>query len=134
MDFYKILHTLIKMVTGMYLTNFLCIFFKFCYLFSFSITGAKFKYSNPAIYIGSIVTITCLIITCVTYIVCYTSITMPKKAKHCVINTWFAMALLSFSYSIGIHQTENIQICQGVGLTLHYLSLCSLLWMAVSAR
>ncbi|XP_043260839.1 adhesion G protein-coupled receptor A3 [Colletes gigas] len=98
-----------------------------------SITGATFKYLNPAIYIGSIITITCLIITCATYIICYTSITMPKKAKHCVINTWFAMALLSFSYSVGIHQTENIQICQSIGLTLHYLSLCSLLWMAVSA-
>ncbi|XP_012136170.2 remoulade isoform X1 [Megachile rotundata] len=98
-----------------------------------SMTGAQFKYSNPAIYIGSIAAITCLIIISVTYIICYTSINMPKKAKHCVINTWFAMALLSFFYSIGIYQTENIQICQGVGLTLHYLSLCSLLWMAVFA-
>ncbi|XP_015431913.1 PREDICTED: adhesion G protein-coupled receptor A3 [Dufourea novaeangliae] len=98
-----------------------------------SIIAAKFRYSNPAVYIGSVITITCLIITSVTYIICYASITMPKKAKHCVINTWFAMALLSFSYSIGIHQTENIQICQGVGLILHYLSLCSLLWMTVFA-
>ncbi|XP_076245480.1 remoulade [Calliopsis andreniformis] len=98
-----------------------------------SFTRPKFKYSNPAIYIGSIVMITCLIITSVTYIICYTSITMPKKAKHCVINTWCAMALLSFAYSIGIHQTENIRICQSVGLILHYFSLCSLLWMAVSA-
>ncbi|XP_050594181.1 adhesion G protein-coupled receptor A3 isoform X2 [Bombus affinis] len=98
-----------------------------------SISGAKFRYSNPAIYIGSIATVTCLVIMSVTYIVCYTSIAMPKKAKHCVINTWFAMALLSFFYSIGIYQTENIPICQGVGLILHYLSLCCLLWMAVFA-
>ncbi|XP_043512132.1 adhesion G protein-coupled receptor A3 isoform X4 [Frieseomelitta varia] len=98
-----------------------------------SISGAKFRYSNPAIYIGSITIITCLVIMCITYIICYTSITMPKKAKHCVINTWFAMALLSFFYSIGIYQTENIPICQGVGLILHYLSLCCLLWMAVFA-
>ncbi|XP_031836656.2 remoulade isoform X3 [Nomia melanderi] len=101
--------------------------------FSFSILGTKFRYSNPIIYIGSAITITCLIIISITYIICHASIAMPKKVKHCVINTWFAIALLSFSYTIGIHQTENIQICQGVGLTLHYLSLCSLLWMAVSA-
>ncbi|XP_039304608.1 adhesion G protein-coupled receptor A3 isoform X2 [Solenopsis invicta] len=94
---------------------------------------AKFRYSHPAIYIGSFVTITCLMIMSVTYIISYTSITMPKKAKHSVINTWFAMALLSFLYSIGIQQTEHIEICQGVGLVLHYLSLCCLLWMAVSA-
>ncbi|KAG5319021.1 AGRA3 protein, partial [Pseudoatta argentina] len=98
-----------------------------------SLHGAKFRYSHPAIYIGSFVTITCLMITSVTYIISYTSITMPKKAKHSIINTWFAMALLSFLYSIGIQQTEHIEICQGVGLTLHYLSLCCLLWMAVSA-
>lgn len=59
---------------------------------------------------------------------------MPKKVKHCVINTWFAVALLSFIYSIGIQQTESIQICQGIGLVLHYLSLSCLLWMATSAR
>ncbi|CAL7937400.1 unnamed protein product [Xylocopa violacea] len=98
-----------------------------------SIIGAKFRYSNPAIYIGSIATITCLTVMSVTYIICYASITMPKKTKHCVINTWFAMASLSFFYSIGIYQTENFPICQGVGLILHYLSLCSLLWMSVFA-
>lgn len=99
-----------------------------------SMHGAKFRYSHPAIYVGSFVTITCLMIMSVTYIISYTSITMPKKAKHSVINTWFAMALLAFLYSIGIQQTEHIEICQGVGLALHYLSLCCLLWMAVSAR
>ncbi|XP_011873777.1 PREDICTED: probable G-protein coupled receptor 125 isoform X2 [Vollenhovia emeryi] len=98
-----------------------------------SLHGAKFRYSHPAIYVGSFVMITCLMIMSVTYIISYTSITMPKKAKHSVINTWFAMALLSFLYSIGIQQTEHIEICQGVGLVLHYLSLCCLLWMAVSA-
>lgn len=103
-------------------------------VFFCSLHRAKFRYSHPAIYIGSFVTITCLMIMSVTYIISYTSITMPKKAKHSVINTWFAMALLSFLYSIGIQQTEHIEICQGVGLVLHYLSLCCLLWMAVSAR
>ncbi|XP_011694284.1 PREDICTED: probable G-protein coupled receptor 125 [Wasmannia auropunctata] len=98
-----------------------------------SLHGAKFRYSHPAIYIGSFMTITCLMFMSVTYIISYTSITMPKKAKHSVINTWFAMALLSFLYSIGIQQTEHLEICQGVGLALHYLSLCCLLWMAVSA-
>lgn len=121
------------MVTGTYLINFY-IYELICNTSIFSISGAKFRYSNPAIYIGSIATVTCLVIMSVTYIICYTSIAMPKRAKHCVINTWFAMALLSFFYSIGIYQTENIPICQGVGLILHYLSLCCLLWMAVFAR
>ncbi|XP_063993527.1 adhesion G protein-coupled receptor A3 [Diachasmimorpha longicaudata] len=96
-------------------------------------SGAMFRYSNPAIYIGTFVAIICLIITSVTYIICYTSITMPKKAKHCVINTWIAIILLCFLYTTGIQQTDSIEICQAVGLALHYLSLCCLLWMAASA-
>jgi hypothetical protein len=38
------------------------------------------------------------------------------------------------AFSLGIHQTEDVKICQGVGLLLHYLTLSSLLWMAVTAR
>ncbi|XP_011497262.1 PREDICTED: probable G-protein coupled receptor 125 [Ceratosolen solmsi marchali] len=98
-----------------------------------SITGAKFKYSNPAIYAGSFILVVCLICTTVTYICCYTSIAMPKKAKHCIINTWIIMALLCFLYSSGIQQTDNVEICRVVGIGLHYLSLCCLFWMTVSA-
>ncbi|XP_057333218.1 adhesion G protein-coupled receptor A3 [Microplitis mediator] len=96
-------------------------------------TGALFRYSHPAIYVGTFVLIVCLTSTSVTYIICYASISMPKRAKHSVINTWISITLLSFLYTIGIQQTENVEICQSVGLILHYLSLCSLLWMAVSA-
>jgi G protein-coupled receptor 125 len=78
--------------------------------------------------------VVCLICMTVTYICCYTSIAMPKKAKHSVINTWIVMALLCFIYSSGIYQTENVEICQGVGIGLHYLSLCCLFWMTVSTR
>lgn len=99
-----------------------------------SLTGfAKFRYSNPAIYVGSGLIIVCLCFIIVTYLICFASIAMPKKAKHCVINTWIAMALLCFLYTIGIQQTENVKICQGVGLVLHYLSLSCLLWMIASA-
>ncbi|CAD6204128.1 GSCOCG00009877001-RA-CDS [Cotesia congregata] len=96
-------------------------------------TGALFRYSHPLVYIGTSVLIISLTITSVTYIICYASISMPKRVKHSVINTWISITLLSFLYTIGIQQTENIEICQSVGLILHYLSLCSLLWMAVSA-
>lgn len=96
--------------------------------------GAKFKYSNPAIYVGTFVIICCLTCTSVTYIICNASIIMSKKAKHSVVNTWIAITFLCFLYSAGIQQTESIDICQGVGMSLHYLSLCCLLWMTVSAN
>lgn len=94
--------------------------------------GAKFRYSHPTIYFGSFVNVICLMTTIVTYIVCHESIQMSKKSKHSLVNTWIAMAVLCFLFSIGIYQTEDIKICQSVGLLLHYLTLCSLLWMAVS--
>lgn len=37
-------------------------------------------------------------------------------------------------FSCGIYQTEDMKICQGVGLILHYLSLSTLLWMSVTAN
>lgn len=46
----------------------------------------------------------------------------------------FNMKVCFNIYSIGIHQTEDTKICQGVGLLLHYLTLAILLWMAVSIR
>ncbi|KAK7870368.1 hypothetical protein R5R35_000539 [Gryllus longicercus] len=96
-------------------------------------TGAKFRFSHPVVYIGSFVCIVCLTAAIVTYALCHASIQMSKKAKHSLTNTWIAMALLCFMYSTGIHQTEDIKVCQGVGLVLHYLSLSSLLWMTVTA-
>ncbi|KAL7302319.1 hypothetical protein TKK_0004982 [Trichogramma kaykai] len=96
-------------------------------------TGAAFKYSHPAIYVGSFILLFCLIWSTVTYVCCYASIAMPKRAKHGIVNTWIAMALLCLLYTSGIQQTENLEICQGVGIGLHYLTLCCLLWMTVSA-
>ncbi|KAJ9596478.1 hypothetical protein L9F63_012517 [Diploptera punctata] len=97
------------------------------------VSGAKFRFSNPAIYVGSLVGVLNLMVAIVTYIICHTSIQMSKKTKHSLVNTWISIALLCFMYSVGIHQTEDTQICEGVGLVLHYLTLSSLLWMAVTA-
>ncbi|KAJ4445099.1 hypothetical protein ANN_06898 [Periplaneta americana] len=97
------------------------------------VSGAKFRFSHPAVYVGSVVGVISLMVAIVTYIICHASIQMSKKTKHSLINTWVAMALLCFMYSLGIHQTEDVKICQGVGLLLHYLTLSSLLWMAVTA-
>lgn len=92
---------------------------------------AKFRFSNPAIYVGSFILITSLVVAIMTYLLCYSVIQMPKKMKHSLINTWIAISLLCFMFVFGIYQTENRKICQGVGWMLHYLTLCSLLWMCV---
>ncbi|KAJ8686264.1 hypothetical protein QAD02_022058 [Eretmocerus hayati] len=96
--------------------------------------GAKFRYSNPSIYVGSSILMLCLICTTMTYICCSASIAMPKKAKHCIVNTWISLISLCLLYTFGIQQTENVETCQAVGISLHYLSLCCILWMTVSAN
>lgn len=95
---------------------------------------SKFRFSHPAIYVGSFILIASLIVAIMTYLLCYNTIQMPKKAKHSLINIWIAISLLCFMFVFGIYQTENMKICQAVGLILHYLTLCSLLWMCVGVN
>ncbi|XP_038213869.1 adhesion G protein-coupled receptor A3 [Zerene cesonia] len=95
--------------------------------------GARFKVSHPAVYVGSLILIGCVSCATLTYIMCYPAIQMAKKTKHALINTWIAIGLLCFLYTLGIYQTEDIKLCQILGLLIHYLSLCCLLWMCVSA-
>lgn len=102
--------------------------------FQNSQSGAKFKLSHPAIYIGSLILFISLLTVVMTYLLCYTSIQMPKKAKHSLINTWITVSLLCFMYVFGIYQTEDVKVCQVVGMTLHYFTLCSLLWMCVGVN
>ncbi|KAF2882773.1 hypothetical protein ILUMI_23397 [Ignelater luminosus] len=93
--------------------------------------GAKFRLSHPAIYVGSFILFLSLFIVILTYCICYMSIQMPKKAKHSLVNMWIAVVLLIFVYVFGIYQTEDLQLCQIIGLTLHYFTLCTLFWMCV---
>ncbi|KAJ8932526.1 hypothetical protein NQ318_009098, partial [Aromia moschata] len=96
--------------------------------------SAKFKLSHPAVYVGSFILFASLLIAVMTYLLCYATIQMPKKAKHSLVNTWIAIALLCFMYVFGIYQTEDMKVCQVVGMILHYFTLCSLLWMCVGVN
>ncbi|XP_014241185.1 adhesion G protein-coupled receptor A3 [Cimex lectularius] len=96
------------------------------------IEQAKSRMSNPAIFVGTFVGSTCLLVAAFTYAVCHSSIQMSDKMKHALSNTWIAISLLSIVFNIGMYQTEDVFICQVIGLLLHYLTLCSLFWMAVS--
>lgn len=96
--------------------------------------GAKFRFSHPAVYIGSFILFVCLLISILTYLLCYSVIQMPKKTKHSLVNMWIAITFLCFMYVFGIYQTENVEVCQAVGLMLHYFTLSSLLWMCVGVN
>lgn len=95
--------------------------------------GARFKCSHPAIYVGSLILIVCLTCAILTYILCYSAIVMARRAKHSLINMWIAIFSLCFMYTFGIYQTEDVRLCQVIGLFIHFFSLSCLLWMVVFA-
>lgn len=94
--------------------------------------GARFKFSPPAFYVGGIVLFLCAWINIVTYMAYGQSIQMARRAKHALINMWIALSFLSLVFTSGIYQTEQYKICQGIGIAIHYFSLCVLLWICVS--
>lgn len=95
--------------------------------------GARFHLSPAAFYVGGIALFVCTWINIVTYLAYGKSLQMARRAKHALINTWIALSMLSLTFTVGIYQTETYNVCQGVGIAIHYFSLCVLLWMCVSA-
>ncbi|XP_035450332.2 adhesion G protein-coupled receptor A3 [Spodoptera frugiperda] len=95
--------------------------------------GARFKVSHPAVYVGSLLLGASLAAAALGLAAAWPRLAMAPRARHALVNTWAAMALLCFMYTLGIYQTEDVKLCQVLGLLIHYLSLCVLLWMCVQA-
>ncbi|XP_073997137.1 adhesion G protein-coupled receptor A3-like isoform X2 [Rhodnius prolixus] len=93
---------------------------------------AKSRLSSPVLYVGTFISSTCLLVSAFTYAICRKAINMADKMKHALANSWVSFSMLSIVFSIGIYQTEDVRICQCVGLLLHYLTLTSLFWMAIT--
>ncbi|XP_061386451.1 adhesion G protein-coupled receptor A3 [Musca vetustissima] len=94
--------------------------------------GARFRYLPYPIYIGTSVLFICLSINIVTFVVFGRAIRINRQQRHTFVNTWLALALLCLVFSLGIYQTEHQDNCRVIGILIHYLSLCILLWLCVS--
>ncbi|XP_055709737.1 adhesion G protein-coupled receptor A3 [Phlebotomus papatasi] len=95
-------------------------------------SGARFRFSPIAVYVGSAILFICLWINISTYTVFGRTIQMARKAKHALVNTWFTLSLLVVVFNVGIYQTDNSRICQTFGMLTQYFSLAVLFWMCVS--
>ncbi|XP_023233555.1 adhesion G protein-coupled receptor A3-like [Centruroides sculpturatus] len=93
---------------------------------------AQFRPSHPAIYFGSLLCVGGLGATILIYCCGHKEIKMPKKNKHSLVNTWISMIVLCLTFTFGVHQTDYTKICEAVGLILHYLTFCTLLWMIIT--
>ncbi|KAM7347643.1 remoulade [Cochliomyia hominivorax] len=94
--------------------------------------GARFRFLPYAIYIGTAVLFISCCINITTFLVFGRAIRINRHQRHTFINTWLAVALLCLSFTLGIFQTERQEVCQMIGMLIHYLSMCVLLWLSVS--
>ncbi|XP_075159039.1 remoulade [Haematobia irritans] len=94
--------------------------------------GARFRFLPYPIYVGTAVLFVCLAINIVTFVVFGQSILINRQQRHTFINTWLALLSLSLVFTLGIYQTERQDNCRLIGILIHYLSLCILLWLCVS--
>ncbi|XP_020012409.1 adhesion G protein-coupled receptor A2 isoform X2 [Castor canadensis] len=89
---------------------------------------------HPIVYPCTALLLLCLFSTIITYILNHSSIHVSRKGWHMLLNLCFHMAMTSAVFAGGITLTNYQMVCQAVGITLHYSSLSTLLWMGVKAR
>ncbi|XP_027624949.1 adhesion G protein-coupled receptor A2 [Tupaia chinensis] len=89
---------------------------------------------HPVVYPCTALLLLCLFSTIITYILHHSSIHVSRKGWHMLLNLCFHVAMTSAVFAGGITLTDYQVVCQAVGITLHYSSLSTLLWMGVKAR
>ncbi|PNJ34873.1 LOW QUALITY PROTEIN: ADGRA2 isoform 1 [Pongo abelii] len=89
---------------------------------------------HPVVYPCTALLLLCLFATIITYILNHSSIHVSRKGWHMLLNLCFHMAMTSAVFAGGITLTNYQMVCRAVGITLHYSSLSTLLWMGVKAR
>ncbi|XP_058155586.2 adhesion G protein-coupled receptor A1 [Dasypus novemcinctus] len=76
----------------------------------------------------------CLLASMLTYVVHQSAIRISRKGRHTLLNFCFHAALTFAVFAGGINRTQQPTLCQAVGMALHYSSLSTMLWLAVTAR
>ncbi|XP_034490267.1 adhesion G protein-coupled receptor A3 [Drosophila innubila] len=96
------------------------------------LAGARFRHAPWAIYVGCGVLFASCWFNIVTFVVFGGVIRINRVQRHALVNTWLALSTLCLIFVLGIYQTTQLLHCRLIGLMLHYLSLCVLLWLCVS--
>ncbi|XP_066095339.1 adhesion G protein-coupled receptor A1 [Saccopteryx bilineata] len=92
------------------------------------------EFLHPVVYACTAVMLLCLLASIVTYLVHQSAIRISRKGRHTLLNFCLHAALTFTVFAGGINRTKYPILCQAVGLVLHYCTLCTMLWIAVTAR
>ncbi|KAH8367870.1 hypothetical protein KR084_003746, partial [Drosophila pseudotakahashii] len=95
-------------------------------------SGARFRHPPAAVYAGCGLLFACCAFNAVTFAVFGRAVRINRVQRHALVNTWLALGALALAFSLGIYQTSSQPQCRLVGLLMHYLGLCVLLWVCVS--
>ncbi|XP_017951424.2 adhesion G protein-coupled receptor A1 [Xenopus tropicalis] len=92
------------------------------------------EFLHPVVYACTAVMLLCLFASIITYIVHHSTIRISRKGWHMLLNFCFNTALTFAVFAGGINRTNYPIVCQSVGIVLHYSTLCTVLWIGVTAR
>uniref|UniRef100_UPI00358F3852 adhesion G protein-coupled receptor A2-like isoform X2 n=1 Tax=Myxine glutinosa TaxID=7769 RepID=UPI00358F3852 len=92
------------------------------------------RHLHPALLAGSAFLFLCLLLTTLTYVLLHRSIQVARKTWHMVLGVSANSALATGAFAGGIVYTQPPEVCQAVGMILHYSSLSVALWVALMTR
>nr|KAF6424409.1 adhesion G protein-coupled receptor A1 [Molossus molossus] len=92
------------------------------------------EFLHPVVYACTAVMLLCLLASVITYLMHQSAIRISRKGRHTLLNFCMHAALTFTVFAGGINRTKYPVLCQAVGIVLHYCTLCTMLWIAVTAR
>ncbi|XP_006825959.1 adhesion G protein-coupled receptor A3-like [Saccoglossus kowalevskii] len=89
---------------------------------------------QPIVYVGSGVCVITILVTILTYICFNSQIRLSRKSVHTLMNLSLCIIMTVTAFTGGINRTEPKVICYGIGISIHYFTLCTLVWLAIASR
>ena len=87
--------------------------------------------AHSAVYTGTIISVLLLCATVSMFTLLYDKIRITKRLKHALPNFWMSLIFLLVFFALSISVQSARQLCQTVGVLLHYFTLTTCLWLTI---
>ena len=86
---------------------------------------------HSAVYTSTVISVLLLCATVSMFTLLYTKIRITKKLKHALPNFWMSLIFFLVFFALSISVQSAQQLCQSVGVLLHYFTLTTCLWLTI---